>query len=318
ELASDGGPEFTATATRNLLRNWGVHHRLSSVAFPHSNCRAELGVKSMKRLLTGNTGKGGSLDSDAFRRALLQYRNTPDRETRLSPAMCLFGRHLRDFAPMLPGKYLPHNAWLEALNAREDALRNRHMRTHDRLSEHTRRLPPLRVGDHVRLQNQTGNFPLKWDRTGVVVEVRQFDQYLIKTDGSNRATLRNRKFLRKFTPVYPKHPPRTVLDDLVIPRPTQTLLAPPSDPILDPSAPCPPQPCPPGDNDHKPPHAPTAPQALAPHPPPSTVETMNPVTPPVPTMGPTLNPQPAPNILPPPRRSERTPRPPDRFGEWQY
>ncbi|CAL4067943.1 unnamed protein product, partial [Meganyctiphanes norvegica] len=217
ELASDGGPEFTASATRNFLSSWGVHHRLSSVAFPHSNCRAELGVKSMKRLLTGNTGHGGSLDSDAFRRALLQYRNTPDRETRLSPAMCLFGRHLRDFIPMLPGKYIPHKAWLEALNAREAALRNRHVRTHERLSEHTRRLPPLRVGDHVRLQNQTGNFPLKWDRTGIIVEVRQFDQYLVKTDGSNRATLRNRKFLRKILPVYPTPPPRTVLDDLAMP-----------------------------------------------------------------------------------------------------
>ena len=52
ELVSDGGPEFTATATRQFLEDWGVHHRLSSVAFPHSNCRVEVGVKTVKRLIS--------------------------------------------------------------------------------------------------------------------------------------------------------------------------------------------------------------------------------------------------------------------------
>jgi len=50
----------------------------------------------------------------------------------------------------------------------------------------------------VRIQNQTGPALNKWDRTGVVVEVRQFDQYVIRIDGSGRATVRNRKFLREF------------------------------------------------------------------------------------------------------------------------
>ncbi len=48
---------------RHFLLDWGIHHRLSSVAFPHSNCRAEVEVQSVKRLITGNVGQNGDLDT---------------------------------------------------------------------------------------------------------------------------------------------------------------------------------------------------------------------------------------------------------------
>ena len=71
ELASDGGPGFTATEQREFLRDWVVHHRLSSVSFPHSSCRAEVGVKTVKRLIADNTGPNDDLHTDAFQRAML-------------------------------------------------------------------------------------------------------------------------------------------------------------------------------------------------------------------------------------------------------
>jgi len=216
ELSSDGGPEFTSTATREFLKTWGIHHRLSSVAFPHSNCRAEIGVKTVKRLITDNTGANGELDTNTFQRAILQYRNTPDRDTKLSPAICVFGRAVKDFIPILPGHYQPHETWRDTLTLRESALRNRHVKIAERLTEHTQRLHPLSVGDYVRVQNQTGPHPLKWDKTGRVIEVRQFDQYVVRVDGSGRVTIRNRKFLRKYLPVY--SPPVTQTINLP-PRP---------------------------------------------------------------------------------------------------
>lgn len=172
------------------------------MAFPHSNGRAEIGVKMAKRLITDNTGPYGELDTNKFQRAILQYRNAPDQDTKLSPAMILFKRPIRDFIPILPGKYRPADVWVETSNDRERALRIRHAREVERLTQYTKKLPPLKVGDHVRIQNQTGHEPRKWDKTGVVVEVKQFDQYAIRVDGSGRVTLRNRKFLRRFTPYH--------------------------------------------------------------------------------------------------------------------
>ena len=90
----------------------------------------------------------------------------------MSPAQMLFGHPIRYFIPILPNKYRPHTTWQETLMAREEALRNRHMKAAERWSEHTRQIPPLKVGDLVRIQNQVGNFPKKWDKTGQVVEVK--------------------------------------------------------------------------------------------------------------------------------------------------
>ena len=207
ELTSDGGMEFTSRATQKFLTDWGVHHRVSSVAFPHSNCRAEIGVKTAKRIISDNTDQDGNLDVDAFQRAILVFRNTPDPESKLSPAHCIFGRPIKDFIPIRKDHYNPHPTWIDALDKREQALRNRHQRLQEVWSEHSKILPPLKVGDQVRVQNQVGLKPRRWDKTGIVVEVRQFDQYVVKMDGSGRASLRNRRFLRRYEPMFPAKQP---------------------------------------------------------------------------------------------------------------
>ena len=99
ELTSDGGPQFTADETQRFLESWGVRHRRSSVANPHANSRAEIAVKTVKRMLMANTSPTGSLDVDSFQRAMLIYRNSIDPETKTSPAMIIFGHQIRDPIP---------------------------------------------------------------------------------------------------------------------------------------------------------------------------------------------------------------------------
>ncbi|XP_032225565.2 uncharacterized protein K02A2.6-like [Nematostella vectensis] len=205
ELSSEGGPEFTAGVTQDFLRAWGVRHRVSSAHFPQSNGRAEVAVKTAKRLLMSNTGPTGSLDHDRFLRAMLQLRNTPDPDCNVLPAQIIFGRPLRDtlsFVNRLEKFSNPHvrPLWREAWAAKEDALRSRITRTAETLKEHSRPLRPLAVGERVFLQNQQGRNPNKWDRSGVVVESPGHDQYRVKVDGSGLLTLRNRRFLRAYTP----------------------------------------------------------------------------------------------------------------------
>ena len=134
--------------------------------------RTEVAVKNMKRLLKSNTGPDGSLDNDKFLRAILQLRNTPDPDCNLSPAEILFGKPLRDAFSFV-----------------------------NRLEKYSNPnipLPPLVVGDKCYIQNQVGNHPKRWDRSGKVVEVLGHESYRMKVDGSGRVTCRNRQFLRKF------------------------------------------------------------------------------------------------------------------------
>ena len=93
--------------------------------------------------------------------------------------------------------------WRQAWAAKEEALRTRITRTTESLNAHSRPLRPLTLGERVFLQNQQGPNPTKWDRSGVVVESAGHDQYRVKVDGSGRITLRNRRFLRAYTPATP-------------------------------------------------------------------------------------------------------------------
>ena len=126
ELASDGGLGYVSAATQTFLKQWGCRHRLSSAYFPHSNLRAEQGVKVAKKLIRDNVDKSGNLDNDKFARALLNYRNTPLRDIGCSPAQIVTGWQLRAHLPANPESYKPSKEWLVTREQRELALAKRY------------------------------------------------------------------------------------------------------------------------------------------------------------------------------------------------
>lgn len=203
QLATDGGPPFTSHEVTSFLQRWGINTRLSSAYYPQSNGRAELAVKTAKRLLSDNIDHSGKLNTDKLVAALLQYRNTPIQDIGLSPAQLLFGRNLRDSLPLQKQQALIRPEWRLLADDREKALAKRNLRAQERYNKHAKELVELAVGDQVQVQNQSGSHPTRWDKTGTVVESLGRRQYSVKMDGSGRLTLRNRQFLRKIIPIHP-------------------------------------------------------------------------------------------------------------------
>ena len=116
---------------------------------------------------------------------------------------------------------------LDAWDLKERSLKERYVRTVESLNQHTRPLAPLQVGDKVFIQNQTGNNPKRWDRSGIVMEKKDYDQYVIRVSSSGRLTLRNRQFLRRYTPhnLHSKPP-------MILSHAAQTQLPPRTEPSL--------------------------------------------------------------------------------------
>ncbi len=196
QVFSDGGLPLVSSDVQDYLDRWGVKHNISSAHYPQSNGRAELAIKTAKRMLQNNIGRNGSLKTEAVCRALLQYRNTPIKNLGLSPAQLLFHRQLRDVLPARSTLLKPHKRWITAARNREKAFQQRDTAAKERYNTFSKNLDPLSVGSRVFIQDFQNR--RRWNRSGRVVE-RDDRKYTICMDGSNRVVTRNRKFIKPYT-----------------------------------------------------------------------------------------------------------------------
>ena len=68
----------------------------------------------------------------------------------------------------------------------------------EKLARNTKKLKDLPIGTLVAIQNQSGHYPTKWDKTGEVV--KSHEQIVVKVDGCRRLTISNRRFVRELDP----------------------------------------------------------------------------------------------------------------------
>lgn len=200
-FTTDRASVFTSHEMEQFLLRYGVTHRVSSPYYPRANKRAEVTVKSGKRLILENISPLGSLNTDNVARALLAHHNQTDPITGLSPAEVIFGRGLRDHLPLQDHKFQPRAEWRLEADMREQAYAKRHILKKEQLLRNSKPLPELEVGDNVSIQDVANKGKAgKWTKTGVITEKLPFNSYEVKIDGSNKLTKRIRVHLRKIIP----------------------------------------------------------------------------------------------------------------------
>ena len=79
----------------------------------------------------------------------------------------------------------------------EKALARRQEQKKEVLSEHTKKVNELKVGESLLVLNQMGRHARKWDSLSVVVELLPFQQYQVKLDKLGQVSLRNRRLIGK-------------------------------------------------------------------------------------------------------------------------
>ena len=161
-----------------------IHTYIHSSPYHSSgNGLAEAAVRNMKELLKKYDGNWKK-----FQRGLMLWRNMPNKSGK-SPAEMFLGHRQRTILPLLPGQYD-----FQIEDAIKAAEKRKKIRTEEYKRRRTKTLPPLKVGQKVRIQTQAG-----WNLQGHVTEAFNNDRSYNVITSSGAQVRRNRVMLR---PVY--------------------------------------------------------------------------------------------------------------------
>ena len=185
KIRSDGGKNFDSHEFKEFCAEWHIRREMSSADFQQSNGLAESGVKRIKKILEQNDG----IYNKKVKKQIMDFRQTPPTDLGLSPVQMLYGFATRSSHPT-------HESFFKEVNRSEAVARKLRRQASAKKSwdKSCKNLSLLRINQKVSVQNFR---TLRWDRTGTIKEVRPDDlSYKILLDDTDRAVLRNRKYLR--------------------------------------------------------------------------------------------------------------------------
>ena len=181
-VISDNGPQFCSHEYTTFAKEWDFTHVTSSPYHSQSNGKAESAVKIAKSLLKKARQEGTDIHL-----AILNWRNTPTKNSGYSPSQKLHSRRTRTTIPTTNELLQP-----EVAKSVADEIRIRRQHTKLWYDRTAKALPELVTGQGVRMQ------PLdpggQWRRATVIKKVGE-RSYLTQTE-EGQIYRRNQKYLR--------------------------------------------------------------------------------------------------------------------------
>ena len=186
KVISDNGPHFDCAAFHDFAQTWEFDQVTSSPHYAQSNGMSERFVQTVKKTL-----KKLLVSHSDVAMALLCIRTTPIDHKLPTPAELLYGRKLKSNLPIkITNTYHDADGVAERLKERQDKQRGYY-------DQQSRELPPLHVGQSVRVQDPNSKL---WSPATIQAKCSEPRSYLVeKPNGS--VLRRNSQFVHSHEPV---------------------------------------------------------------------------------------------------------------------
>jgi hypothetical protein len=184
KVISDGGPQYSSQKFAEFSKKWCFTHVTSSPGNSQSNGCAEAHVKIAKKIMT----KCSRAKQDPYI-GLLNWRNTVTENMSTSPVQRSMGRRTKTLVPTVEAALIPDKAANTKIIIQKEQKQSH---AAERVL-HRKVLPPLSVGDAVRMQPIVPHDKI-W-KPATVTKINNERSCEVKRDG--RTYIRNRRLLRK-------------------------------------------------------------------------------------------------------------------------